>query len=112
MFGIVRPCSHSLPPALRRQWWGHLCGLCLGLRDGHGQAARAATNVDAVALSVLVEAQRDRAPDTRRAGPCPLRGFRSATVVRADDPGIGHAVAVSLTMAATKVADHVADGDG
>lgn len=112
MFGIVQPCRNSLSPALRRQWTGHLCGLCLGLRDGHGQAARATTNVDAVALSVLVEAQRDEAIGTRRAGPCPLRGFRPATVVRADDPGIRHAVAVSLTMAATKLDDHVADRDG
>jgi hypothetical protein len=112
VFGIVQPCRHSLSPELTRQWWGHLCGLCLGLRDGHGQSARAATNVDAVALSVLVEAQRVEPVATREAGPCPLRGFRSATVVRSDDPGVRHAVAVSLTMAATKIDDHVSDGDG
>lgn len=112
MFGIVQPCSHSLTPELRRQWWGHLCGLCLALRDGNGQAARVVTNVDAVALSVLVEAQRVEAVATRRAGPCPMRGFRPATVVEADDPGVAHAVAVSLTMAATKLHDHTADGDG
>jgi hypothetical protein len=112
VFGLVQPCRHSLSPELRRQWWAHLCGLCLGLRDGHGQSARAATNVDAVALSVLVEAQRSDAVATRQAGPCPLRGFRPATVVRPDDAGVRHAVAVSLTMAATKIDDHVADGDG
>jgi hypothetical protein len=112
VFGIVQPCRHTLPADLKEQWRAHLCGLCLGLRDGHGQAARLTTNVDAVALSVLTEAQRPAAAARRRAGPCPLRGGRTASVVRADDPGVAHAVAVSLTMAATKVADHVADGDG
>jgi hypothetical protein len=112
MFGIVRPCRHSLPDNLKAQWWAHLCGLCLGLRDGHGQAARLTTNVDAAAISVLVEALQVEPTGRRQAGPCPLRGFRSAEVVRADQPGVGHAVAVSLSMAATKVADHVADGDG
>jgi hypothetical protein len=112
MFGIVRPCRHSLSPELDRQWWSHLCGLCLGLRDGHGQHARLATNVDAVALSVLTDAQRSEAAATRKAGPCPFRSFHTADVVRAAEPAIDVAVSVSLTLGAVKIEDHVADADG
>ena len=39
----------------------HLCGLCLALRDGHGQFARIATNYDGLIISVLTEAQAERA---------------------------------------------------
>ena len=57
VLGIVRPCRHHLSPALHRRWAAHLCGTCLALRDGHGQLARAATNVDALLVSVLTSAQ-------------------------------------------------------
>jgi hypothetical protein len=63
MFGIIRPCRHSLPGDLHAAWSAHLCGLCLALRDGHGQIARVATNYDGMIISVLVEAQNP--PDTR-----------------------------------------------
>ncbi|WP_457034360.1 DUF5685 family protein, partial [Kitasatospora sp. P5_F3] len=62
MFGIIRPCRHSLPEPLRAAWLAHLCGLCLALRDGHGQLARTATNYDGLVISVLVEAQSAAAP--------------------------------------------------
>lgn len=112
MFGIAQPCRHVLGPELRREWMGHLCGLCLALRDGHGQAARVTTNVDAVVLSILVDAQRVVPLERERAAPCPLRGMQSATVIAGDEPAAQHAVAVSLTMAATKVEDHALDRDG
>lgn len=112
MFGIAKPCRHSIGPALHREWMAHLCGLCLSLRDHHGQAARATTNVDAVLLSVLVEAQRAGAPVRVEAGRCALRGMRTQAVVGADDSAARHAAAVSLTMAATKLDDHALDGDG
>lgn len=112
MFGIVKPCRHQLTPELRREWMGHLCGLCLTLRDHHGQATRITTNTDAVVLSALVDAQRPAGVQTTDAAPCPLRGFRTARVVAASEPAALHAAAVSLTMAATKVDDHVADRDG
>ncbi|WP_423748068.1 DUF5685 family protein, partial [Frankia canadensis] len=83
MFGVVRPCRGRMSPELREAWMSHLCGLCLTLRDRHGQWARLATNVDAVLVSALVAAQTGPAAGTtggaggrRLAGPCPLRGMR------------------------------------
>ncbi|MGW4650557.1 DUF5685 family protein [Kitasatospora sp. NPDC004289] len=110
MFGIIRPCRHSLSESLRTEWLAHLCGLCLALRDDHGQLARTATNYDGLVISVLVEAQSTAGPDRRKAGPCPLRGMRGASVARGE--GARLAAAVSLALAAVKVEDHVLDGDG
>lgn len=112
MLGIVRPCRHHLSPALHRRWAAHLCGTCLALRDGHGQVARTATNVDALLVSVLTTAQ---APDPvisadRRAGPCPARGLRTATVVSGD--GARLAAHAALLLAAGHLADHADDRQG
>ncbi|MEV5905328.1 DUF5685 family protein, partial [Streptomyces sp. NPDC052127] len=93
MFGIVRPCSHRLGEGLKTQWMAHLCGLCLALRGDHGQFARVVTNYDGLLISVLTEAQADRVPADgwrRTAGPCPLRGMRTASVAQRDggrEPG-------------------------
>ncbi|WP_419184117.1 DUF5685 family protein, partial [Streptomyces caniscabiei] len=108
---MVRPCSHRLGEGLRTQWMAHLCGLCLALRGDHGQFARIVTNYDGLLVSVLTEAQAERTTDWRRtAGPCPLRGMRTASVARGE--GARLAAAVSLVLASAKVRDHVADGDG
>lgn len=105
VFGIIRPCSHTLSERLRTSWVAHLCGLCLALRDDHGQLARTATNYDGLIISVLVEAQsfgpqslgpqsfgpqstaQDGAAGRRTAGPCPLRGMRTASVATGEGPG-------------------------
>ncbi len=111
MFGIVRPCSHRLGENLKTQWMAHLCGLCLALRADHGQFARVVTNYDGLLISVLTEAQA--APDGKRrrtAGPCPLRGMRTASVAQGE--GARLAAAVSLVLASAKMRDHMADGDG
>ncbi|MEE1800265.1 DUF5685 family protein [Streptomyces sp. JV176] len=111
MFGIVRPCTHRLGSGLKAEWTAHLCGLCLALRSDHGQFARIVTNYDGLIVSVLTEAQAGRTPELRRtAGPCPLRGMRTAPVARGE--GARLAAAVSLVLASAKVRDHVADGDG
>ncbi|WP_225804052.1 DUF5685 family protein [Streptomyces sp. NK15101] len=111
MFGIIRPCRHRLGEGLRTEWMAHLCGLCLALRSEYGQFARAATNYDGLIVSVLTEAQSQRTGDWRRAaGPCPLRGMRSADVAQGE--GARLAATVSLVLAAAKIRDHVADGDG
>ncbi|MEU7645461.1 DUF5685 family protein [Streptomyces huasconensis] len=111
MFGIVRPCSHRLGEGLKTQWMAHLCGLCLALRGDHGQFARVVTNYDGLIISVLTEAQAERSTGWRRtAGPCPLRGMRTASVARGE--GARLAAAVSLVLASAKVRDHVVDGDG
>lgn len=95
---------------LFKEWMAHLCGLCLALRDEHGHAARLVTNYDGLLVSVLVEAQAPRSSPRRRAAACALRGFKGADVAEAE--GVRLAAAVSLILAAGKVGDHVADGDG
>ncbi|MER5873890.1 DUF5685 family protein, partial [Streptomyces sp. NPDC002044] len=111
MFGIVRPCAHRLGERFKAEWTAHLCGLCLALRGDHGQFARIVTNYDGLLVSVLTEAQSGPAPGARRtAGPCPLRGMRTAEVARGE--GARLAAAVSLVLASAKIRDHVADRDG
>jgi Family of unknown function (DUF5685) len=110
MFGIIRPCRHRLGGELAAAWQAHLCGMCLSLRDDHGQVARLATNYDGLLISVLAEAQADSAPRRRPAGRCALRGMRHADVAIGDCARL--AATVSLVLAAAKMRDHVADGDG
>ena len=105
---MIRPCRHTLDAALRAEWIGHLCGLCLALRDAHGHLARVATNYDGLLISVLVAAQTGQR--TRIAGPCALRGLRSATVATGE--GARLAAVVSLVLASATLKDHAADGDG
>jgi hypothetical protein len=109
MFGIIRPCRNRLGDELRASWMAHLCGMCLALRDEHGQLARVVTNYDAVVISALVEAQAGTDGLRRTAGPCPLRGMRGAAV--AHGGGARLAASVSLLLASAKLTDHVADGD-
>lgn len=112
MFGIAKTCRHELTPELHRQYRAHMCGLCLSLRDHHGQLSRAVTNVDAVVLSVLVEAQRDERLAHVDAGPCPLRGMQPASVVASGEDALAHGAAVSLLAASVKIRDHAVDHDG
>ncbi|GGS92842.1 hypothetical protein GCM10010156_58840 [Planobispora rosea] len=111
MFGIIRPCGEHGCPSLHRAWRAHLCGLCLTLRDGQGHGGRLATNYDTLIISVLAEAQLPSASPHRTAGPCALRGFRSADVVDARAQGAQLAAAVSLVLAAGRIRDQVVDGD-
>jgi uncharacterized protein DUF5685 len=110
MFGIIRPCRNRLGPELREAWLAHLCGLCLALRDDHGQLARVVTNYDGLTISAMVEAQSPAGTGRRAAGPCPLRGMRTADV--SHGRGARLAATVSLVLASAKVRDHVEDGDG
>jgi hypothetical protein len=110
VFGIIRPCRHRLGGELGRAWQAHLCGMCLSLRDDHGQAARLATNYDGLVISVLAEAQADGAPERRTAGRCALRRMRKADVAVGDCARL--AATVSLVLAAAKIRDHADDGDG
>jgi len=110
MFGIIRPCRHRLSAQLHSEWMAHLCGLCLALRDEHGQFARMVTNYDGLVISALVEAQAPRGGGRRDAGPCPLRAMRGTSV--AIGSGAQLAASVSLILASAKMSDHVEDGDG
>lgn len=112
MFGMLRPCRNRMSPRLRAAWTAHLCGMCLSLRDRHGQLARLVTNYDGLVLSALVEAQRPQqlaGEARRRAGPCVLRGLRGAEVSHGD--GARLAASASLLLASAQLRDHVADGD-
>jgi len=110
VFGIIRPCRHRLGGELGAAWQAHLCGLCLSLRDDHGQAARLATNYDGLVISVLAEAQAGGDPQRRAAGRCALRRMRKADVAAGDCARL--AATVSLVLAAAKIRDHADDGDG
>src|SRR5215467_6989363 len=101
MFGIVRPCRHRLHGRLFGEWTAHLCGLCLTLRDLHGQSARLVTNYDWLLVSVLTQAQSPA-----------VAPYRTADVVDACAVGAKLAASVSLVLAAGKIRDHVADRDG
>ncbi|MFI9507002.1 DUF5685 family protein [Nocardia sp. NPDC052566] len=113
VFGLLRPCAHGAGKygIDADEWRTHMCGLCLGLRDGHGQLARAATNTDAIVLSMLTEAQLAQPMARTEAGRCALRGMRRATVAAADSPGVLLAATASLLLGAAKIRDHVDDGD-
>ncbi|OXR46231.1 hypothetical protein B7C42_01197 [Nocardia cerradoensis] len=112
LFGLLTPCAHSAAKygLDAADWRTHMCGLCLGLRDGHGQLARTATNTDAIVLNVLTEAQAGAAARTA-AGPCALRGMQRASVAAAGSPGVRLATTASLLLGAAKIRDHADDGD-
>ncbi|WP_245552388.1 DUF5685 family protein [Nocardia aobensis] len=112
LFGLLTPCAHSAAKygLDAADWRTHMCGLCLGLRDGHGQLARTATNTDAIVLNVLTEAQTGAAARTA-AGPCALRGMHRASVAAAGSPGVRLATTASLLLGAAKIRDHADDGD-
>src|SRR6516165_7199617 len=107
VFGIIRPCEHRLAGELREAWRAHLCGMCLSLRDDHGQLARLATNYDGLIISVLAEAQAEGAPERRAAGRCALRRMRRADVAAGDCARL--AATVSLVLEAAKMRDHADD---
>ncbi|ADD40211.1 DUF5685 family protein [Stackebrandtia nassauensis] len=110
MFGLLRPCSRLMDEPMLHEWLSHFCGLCLALRDDFGQSTRLATNYDSLVLSALVEAQTGAEPQRRTAGPCALRGLRTASVVHGTAARLS-AVA-SVLLATAKINDHIDDGDG
>ncbi|WP_067720770.1 DUF5685 family protein [Nocardia yamanashiensis] len=113
MFGLLKPCTHNAGKygLTVSDFQAQMCGLCLGLRDGHGQVARAATNTDAILLGMLTEAQQSDPADRRTAGPCPARGMRRASVAAPGSPGVRLAATASLLLGAAKIRDHIDDGD-
>ncbi|WP_040799712.1 DUF5685 family protein [Nocardia higoensis] len=113
MFGMLRPCAQGAAKygIDSSQWQSHMCGLCLGLRDGHGQLARTATNTDAIVLSVLTEAQSVAPAERVTAGRCALRAMRRAEVAPAAAPGVRLATTASLLLGSAALRDHLDDGD-
>jgi hypothetical protein len=111
MFGLLRSSGCGLRAAERQAWVAHICGVCLALRHDHGQLARLATNYDAALLSVLYAAQCPTAPAQMRHF-CPARWGGSAQVIAVDQPGSRYAGTVALLIAATRLADDIADAEG
>lgn len=109
MFGLIKPCRHVLDGDSYARWQAHLCGLCLTLGARDGQWTRALTNTDAVALSVLVEAQQRTPPQRVVAGRCPGRNMRSVPVVPPEALSVRLGATTSLTLASAKVADGVTE---
>ena len=108
MFGILRGASCTMKPDQRQAWMGHICGVCLALRDQAGQLSRVATNYDAALISVLCEAQTPTAP-TRYTSHCPLRSQFKLDITAPSSEAAQYAASVALVMASTKVQDHLAD---
>ncbi len=111
MYGLMRHSGCRLEPAARREWQAHICGVCLGLKEQFGQAARLATNYDAALLAVLYQAQADE-PLPQRESACLLRSPLRLTVVQPESPPVRYAAGIALLIAAAKLWDHVQDGDG
>jgi hypothetical protein len=111
MFGVLTGASCALEPGERLQWTGHICGVCLALKERYGQAARLATNYDAALLSALYEAQTPR-PQPRQRGYCALRRPIRAEVVVPPSPGTDCAASVALMIASTRIRDRLHDNKG
>lgn len=111
MFGLLRSSGCGLRAAERQAWVAHICGVCLALRHDHGHLARLTTNYDAALLSVLYAAQCPTAPVQMRHF-CPARRGGSAQVIAVDQPGSRYAGTVALLIAATRLADDIADAEG
>lgn len=108
MFGNVAACRHTLGRH-HDGWMAALCGSCLAVRDGSGQVSRAVVSTDAVAAAVLAHEVGGVDAGGRRAGPCPGRALRTASVWTG--PGAAVGAAVSLLAAGIALGDHVADAD-
>lgn len=94
----------------KQAWLGHLCGVCLALRDNFGQVSRIATNYDAALLSVLCEAQTPEGAE-KLTSYCPLRNQFKAEVVAPGNIGSKYAASMALMMASTRIQDHLEDGE-
>ena len=111
MFGVLRGASCAMKSDERVQWMNHICGVCLALRDECGQTSRVTTNYDSALISVLCEAQQEMPAETVQST-CPLRGSRMRSdVVSPQTVGAKYGAVLALTAGATKIEDHVADGE-
>jgi hypothetical protein len=108
MFGIMK-AGCGLPDTQREEWMGHICGLCLALRQQAGHLARLTTNYDAALLLALWQAQTSEHPTYDSL--CPLRRRMRLPVTAPDSVGAQFAAALAVTMGGIKLADQVHDND-
>ncbi len=99
-----------MAPEERLEWTGHVCGLCLTLKNRHGHFSRLTTNYDAALLSALYDAQT-LSPQSERLSYCPLRNSFKAKVIASDNPGVRYAASMALMMASSKIKDHILDNE-
>ena len=111
MFGLKRGASCAMSAKERQLWLGHICGVCIALRDNAGQLARVATNYDAALLSMLIGAQSAETTPTQITY-CPFRRQRRLAITTPDSNASRYGAALALLMAGTKIEDHVTDKDG
>ncbi len=108
MFGLIKGCHLNCTE--KQIWTAHMCGLCLALKENHGQLSRLATNSDAVLLSVLCEAQSpDMFPRIRHS--CAFHNFRKKDIVETGNMASQYAAAISVLIGASKIVDHIIDKD-
>jgi hypothetical protein len=110
MFGVLRHAGCVMAPEEQQEWTGHVCGLCLALKNQYGHFARLTTNYDAALLSALYDAQTPQQQNSRM-GYCPLRSSLRAKIVAPNNPGVRYAAAMSLIMASSKIKDHIQDNE-
>mgnify|MGYP001101882017 FL=1 len=111
MYGVLRSAGCGLPAGERQAWWGHLCGLCLNLRQRFGQAAGLATNSDSALLIALCEAQSETPISTRK-HVCLLRRPFSGLADDPSQPAVAYASGAAMLIAADKVRDNLQDDPG
>ncbi|XOF32761.1 MAG: DUF5685 family protein [Candidatus Electrothrix sp. YB6] len=112
MFGVLRHAGCVMAPEEQQEWTGHVCGLCLALKNQYGHFARLTTNYDAALLSALYDAQTTQLQNSRISY-CPLRSSRRrrAKIITPDNPGVRYAAAMSLIMASSRIKDHIQDNE-
>lgn len=108
MYGLIKSCHFY--GQKRTQWQSHYCGLCLALSEGHGQLSRLTTNSDSVIISALCEAQNPSLVETE-SHYCPFRKQHKAEVITPNSSNTRYAALISTLIAASKIHDHIVDGD-
>lgn len=108
MYGVMATAACRLPDDQRQAWVGHICGLCLGLRDGFGHLSRLATNYDAALVVALCEAQSEQAL-AKSSRHCPLRRPLTALVDEPVSPAVQYAAGTAMLAATSKLRDNLND---
>ena len=111
MYGVLKMAGCGLAAQEREAWWGHLCGLCTGLRKQFGQPARLATNSDAALVIALGEAQAEE-PIPKHNSFCVLHRPFTLRVDDPSHPAVRYASGAAMLSAADRLRDNLQDDPG
>ena len=111
MYGVLKMAGCGLAAQEREAWWGHLCGLCTGLRKQFGQPARLATNSDAALVIALGEAQAEE-PIPKQNSFCVLHRPFTLRVDDPSHPSVRYAAGAAMLSAVDKLRDNLQDDPG